>query len=180
MRIAASGLALLVARTAFAAEPEAIGPYVVERNDAALVVRAGEGDRAALWLVAGGLALAALGALRARRRMPWLLLGAGLAAVGGVARVEGGAVWRATPDGVTEQRRFRAERSLARAEIEALEIGSRRATGVDVKAASPPRRVELRVVARGVGAPIGFAFEREDDARRLGALLAETLGVPLR
>lgn len=178
--VVAIALSLAMRVGAAAAEPVPIGPYTVERSGDAIAVRAGDGDRIALALVAAGLVIAAVGALRKRQRAPWLLLGAGLAIVGGVARIEGGAAWTVTREGVAEARRFRPVHTVSRAGIEAIEIAARRPTGADAKAATPPRLVEVRVRERDGASPLRFAFEREDDAQRFAALLAETLGVAKR
>jgi hypothetical protein len=176
---AAFALAILLAGAA-AAETERIGSYGVERSADRVVVRSGESDRLATGFVVAGLAVAGLGLLRARKKPFWLLVGLGVAAIGGVAKVEGGVVWTATRDGITEERRFREVRRIDRASIEALDVARRRATGVDVKSATRARLFELRVVERGERAATWFAFAEERDARRLGEVLAPVLGAPLR
>lgn len=163
------GLCLL-AVVAHAEPPARIGTYRIEPTPAGFVIRAQEGGLVAKGIFGLGLALAGLGALG--RKLPLILLGLGLAGVGGVALRFGGATWEATRDGL------RGAAEVSRSQIQSLEIARARPIGSDIKPQARPRLWELRVRAPDGSSAARFAFEQEGEARALAAELARLWTLP--
>jgi hypothetical protein len=162
-----------------------IGRYEVVRGADALVVRLPRDTPIGLGLVAGGLALSALGAalLGSRRRTAGglVLLGLGVAGVGGVALVAS-ASWTASRAELLRERSGRRVERWPREAIVAVEVVQRpREAPLDLKSGSPPRRWEVRVRGSdGERLPARFTFEMERDARALARALGAALGVDVR
>jgi hypothetical protein len=165
--------------------PDRIGPYRIERGADGLLVRAADPSRSAQALIAGGLALAAVGAygVRAARRRgraaALFLLGVGVAGVGAVAGAFGGTTWLANRDGLTERTRLGGERFVARSELAALERRKQRQLGTEAKSAAPLRLWALELRSTRGARVAHFALESEAEARALGDELARALGVEL-
>lgn len=165
-------LALVLLALPVRAEPPArIGTYRIEPTPVGFVIRAQEGGLVAKGFVGFGLAVAVLGLL-AGRRLPLILLGVGIAGLGTVALVFGGAKWEASRDGL------RGSATVSRAEIQSLEIAERRPIGIDVKPQARPRLWQLRVRGADGASLARFAFEREPEARVLAAELARLWSLP--
>jgi hypothetical protein len=174
--VKATGVAALLALVLFAlpaqAEPPTrIGTYRIEPTPVGFVIRAQEGGLVAKGIVGFGLAVAALGLL-AGRRLPLILLGLGIAGVGGVALLFGGAKWEASRDGL------RGAAQGSRAQIQSLEIARARPIGSDIKPQARPRLWELRVRGADGTSLARFAFEQQPEAQALGAELARLWTLP--
>lgn len=168
--VACVALALFAA-AAHAEPPARIGTYRIEPTPAGFTIRAQEGGRVAKGVVAFGLAVAAIGVL-AGRRVPWILLGLGIAGVGIAALAFGGATWEASRDGL------RGAETVSRAEIGSLEVAEARRIGSDVKPQARPRPWELRVRGADGSTAARFAFARPSEAQALGAELARLWNLP--
>ena len=161
---------------------EQIGPYRLMTTDAGIEVSAPASQPGGGVLIAAGLALAALGALRLRRDegerryFGWarVLLGLGMAGVGAFAVLGGGAVWEVTPDGVVLRDEGRRETLAPRAQIEAVVVASRRLDGADVKNPATARPWTVQIGGAR------FALASEEEAQQLAAKLAQVLGVEVR
>ncbi len=177
-------LVLLIALGAgmLAATPEQIGPYRLVATDSGIEVHAPDDRRGGGILIAAGLALAALGALRLRRdegerrNFAWarVLLGLGMAGVGAFGALGSGTVWTVTQDGVALRHRDRSETIAPRAQIEAVVIAQRASDGADVKNKATAR--SWIVQAGGVR----FAVETPREAQQLADEVARALGVAVR
>ena len=161
----------LLAVVARAEPPARIGAYRIEPTPIGFVIRAQEGGLVAKGIVGFGLAVVALGVL-AGRRLPLILLGLGIAGVGGVALVFGGATWEASRDGL------RGAAQVSRSEIQSLAIVRARPIGSDIKPQARPRLWELRVRGADGASAARFAFERESEAQALAAELARLWNLP--
>lgn len=165
-------LAFVLLSIAARAEPPArIGTYRIEPTPVGFVIRAQEGGLVAKGIVGFGLALAALGVV-AGRKLPLILLGLGIAGVGGVALRFGGATWDASRDGL------RGAAEVSRAQIASLEIARARPIGSDVKPQARPRLWELRVRGADGASAARFAFEQQSEAQALGAEFARLWELP--
>lgn len=165
-----------------AAAPAAIGPYTIDSSPAGIEVHARDDGRAGSVLLAAGLGLALIGALRARnasneRRnfaLARVVMGLGLAGMGGFAMLGSAKTWTASRDGIIERTRGGMEARSERAQIEAVTITRRRDTGADQKneAGSRPWIVQA-------GSAV-FSVASESDAQQLATALARAIGVEVR
>jgi len=176
---------LAAAGLAHADTPERIGPYRLEAAGDALTVRAQDSGSLAWGLIGAGVALSVFGTLRARapgrrgRGVAMIVLGLGVAGVGAAAALGGGTTWVASRAGLVVATRLGGERTVARAEIDSIDLSHARAIGVDVKPGARPRLFELHVRAANGASLAHFALESQAQARALGEELAGSLGVPL-
>lgn len=161
----------LLAVVAHAEPPVRIGTYRIESTPVGFVIRAQQGGLVAKGIVGFGLALAAVGVL-VGRKLPLILLGLGIAGVGGVALGFGGATWEASRDGL------RGAADVSRTQIQALEIVRARPIGSDVKPHARPRLWQLRVLSADGSSAARFAFEHESDAHALATELARLWNLP--
>jgi hypothetical protein len=179
-------LASLLATSAFADDFRRVGAYRVEPTSEGLVVHAADPVRSAQALIAGGLALAAVGAWGVRgarrrgRAAALLLVGLGLAGVGATAGLLGGTTWLANRDGFTERPRFGDARFVPRAGLGALERERAPKRGTDAKGTTVAKPFELELRATDGSRVARWAFESESDARTFGEALSRALGVELR
>jgi hypothetical protein len=154
------------------AEPPAqIGTYRIEPTPVGFMIHAQEGGLVAKGIVVFGLALAVLGFV-VGRKLPLILMGLGIAGVGGVALRFGGASWEASRDGL------RGAAEVSRSQIQSLEIARTRPIGSDIKPQARPRPWELRVRSADGSSVARFAFEQQPEAQALGAELARLWELP--
>jgi hypothetical protein len=179
-------LVSLLATSAFADDARRMGAYRVEPTSEGLVVHAADPVRSAQALIAGGLALAAVGAWGVRgarrrgRAAALLLVGLGLAGVGATAGWFGGTTWLANRDGITERPRFGEPRFVARDGLAAIERERAPKSGTDAKGTTVARPFELELRATDGSRVARWAFESESEARAFGEALSRALGVELR
>lgn len=170
---------------ACAAEPTvettAIGPYRVERSGTAIEITR-PGDRTiGLALLAGGLVVAGIGrGLRGSGRVgagtAVLLLGLGIAAMGGIA-VLATERWRANDTELVRERPGGRVERWPRAALTAVEIRRRAASAEDFKATRiRPWDVTLRS-REGGRLPARFSVSSEADARALARQIATALRI---
>ena len=163
------------------AETTAIGPYRVERTGTAIAISRAGDRTVGLALLAGGLVVAGIGrGLRGSGRVgagtAVLLLGLGIAAVGGVS-VLATERWRANDAELARERPGGRVERWPRAAITAVEIHRRAASADDFKRARiRPWDVTVRSRAGG-RLPARFSVSSEADARALARQIATALRI---
>ena len=186
--LVAGGVSLGDPRDASAAEPTSaattIGRYHVERSGTAIAISRPR-DRGLGWLVlAGGLAVAGAGQLvRASGRgglgTGVVLLGLGLAAVGGIAALAAER-WRANETELVRERFGGRTDRWPRAEITGVAIVRRAVSAEDFKRTGM-RPWDVTIRGRdGQRLPVRFSVESDADARALAAILGAALSVEVQ
>jgi hypothetical protein len=183
-----AGVSLGDPRDASATDPTTgattIGRYHVERSGTAIEISRPR-DRGLGWLLlAGGLVLAGAGqAVRASGRAGVgtgvVLLGLGLAAVGGIA-VLAAERWRANETELVRERWGGRTERWPRAEIAAVAIVRRAVSAEDFKRTGI-RPWDVTVRGRdGHRLPVRFSVDSHADARTLAAILGAALTVEVQ
>ncbi len=186
--VTVAALTIAGARDAGATEPTAdataIGRYRVERVGTTVAISRPRDRAIGGMLLAGGFVLAGVGfAVRRGGRTgagsALMLLGLGLAAVGGAA-VLAAERWRANETELVRERLGGRFERWPRTEIEGIAIARRAASADDFKRPqSRPWDVTIRG-SDGGRLPVRFAVESAAEARSLAATLGAALGVKVR